>query len=809
MRSLFYFLLSWPIKILVRCKIVPDNPQESLQLEDNKSVFYITRHQSASDLLTLQMTCKKLNLPDPLQTVDINGKQFNRCLCLDKPSSVFPWRQAADTKAIDQGQALLKLHQDNPEQDAKLVPVNILWGRAPHKDKADVGTMIADQESPSWFRKFWIVLFSGRDTLVRFSKAVSFREMVEQQGSDEVAAHKLIRIARFHFHRQTVAATGPRLMDLQQKFTALFANPSIKRVIADEAKAKGISEDEVKMQAQAMMTEIAADYRDSTIRVGQRILNWLWNRLYDDIEVKHGDRLRELSQAGHEIIYVPCHRSHMDYLLLTYVIYQQGLATPRIAAGINLDFWPAGPIFRRAGAFFIRRSFRGNRLYSTIFREYLGLLFARGYPVKYYTEGGRSRTGRLLQPKTGMLAMTIQSMLKGIDRPLTLVPVYIGYEHVMEVASYHKELKGSSKQKESAFGIIKAIRKLRNYGNGYVNFGEPININEFLNKQVPDWKQSIDPIDPPKPSWLTPAVNTMANQVMTEINKAVALNSVTLSALVMLTAEQNAITREELIEHLDFFLNVQRKAPYSDEMSIPEETGEQLVEQVIKLNKVEVEDDKLGQILSLSQNASLEMGYYRNNILHAYILPSLICRLLKSYEKLTTEEMVSSVTTLIALFKAELFLWQDQKQIQAQVEALLNVFDEQDLIKQSKAGYWSIIDEHEQGFKLTLLSACVSETIQRYAIVLKLIAQLQPVSRTTLENDATALASRMSTLHNINAPEFIDKKAQSAIINSLRDHGFIHTDDNGSFLATDKFAALDQLIRDLTDDDVLQSILHS
>ena len=88
----------------------------------------------------------------------------------------------------------------------------------------------------------------------------------------------------------------------------------------------------------------------------------------------------------------------MDYLLLTYVIFHEGLVTPRIAAGINLNFWPAGPIFRKAGAFFIRRSFRGNRLYSTIFREYLGLLFERGYAVKYYTEGGRSRTGRLLRP---------------------------------------------------------------------------------------------------------------------------------------------------------------------------------------------------------------------------------------------------------------------------------------------------------------------------------------------------------------------------------------------------------------------------
>ena len=124
-------------------------------------------------------------------------------------------------------------------------------------------------------------------------------------------------------------------------------------------------------------------------------------------------------------------------------------------------------------------------MYSTIFREYLGLLFERGYAVKYYTEGGRSRTGRLLPPKTGMLAMTIQSLLRGIDRPLTLVPVYLGYEHVMEVGTYHKELSGSEKKNESILGVLKAIKNLRNYGNGYVNFGEPININNYLNEKVP------------------------------------------------------------------------------------------------------------------------------------------------------------------------------------------------------------------------------------------------------------------------------------------------------------------------------------
>lgn len=808
MRALFYFLLSWPLRLLVRCKIVPDSI-EALETEDNKNVFYIVRHQSASDLLALQLACKKLNMPDPLSNVEINGQTMNRCICLDKPSSIFPWVKKPKTNAIEQGLALLEHHKKDPEEDAKLIPVNILWGRKPTKEKPDMGDVLADQASPNFLRKFWIVLFLGRDTLARFSPAVSFREMVETQGSDKVAARKLIRMARTHFHRQTVAAIGPRLLDRQQMFTALFATPAIKRLIKDEADSKNISEDEVKKQALGMMKEIAADYRQTVIRLGERILRWLWNRLYNGIEVKNADRLRTLSQAGHEIIYVPCHRSHMDYLLLTYLIYQEGLVTPRIAAGINLNFWPAGPIFRKAGAFFIRRSFRGNRLYSTIFREYLGLLFSRGYSVKYYTEGGRSRTGRLLQPKTGMLAMTVQSMLKGIDRPLTLVPVYIGYEHVMEVATYHKELKGSSKQKESIFGIFKAIRKLRNYGKGYVNFGEPININEFLNKEVPQWRDSIDPIDPPKPKWLTPAVNVMANQVMTKINKAVALNSITLISLILLSSENKALTRKELEDQLNFFLNLQRTAPFSDEMYIPSESGEELIESAIKLNKVDVADDNLGQIISFNPQACLEMSYYRNNIIHAYMLPSVVCRLLKTYDKLSTQEIDDKVEQLAQLMRAELFLWQDHDDIVSQTEAILASLQQQDLIKQSKAGYWSINTDNNKSYLLNLMSQCISETVQRYTIVLNIIKQAAPISRSALESDATTLAKRMSKLHNINAPEFIDRKAQAAVVNALREYQYIESDDQGCFIANDKLRDLDETLAHLIEPEVLQSILNA
>ncbi|MFQ3193149.1 MAG: glycerol-3-phosphate O-acyltransferase, partial [Paraglaciecola sp.] len=584
--------------------------------------------------------------------------------------------------------------------------------------------------------------------------------------------------------------------------------PSIKRLISDEAKSKAISEEQVKKQALAIMDEIAGDYRDSMVRLGARILTWLWSRLYSGININNAKVLRDLAQEGHEIIYVPCHRSHMDYLLLTYVIFQEGLVTPRIAAGINLNFWPAGPIFRKAGAFFIRRSFKGNRLYSTIFREYLGLLFERGYSVKYYSEGGRSRTGRLLPPKTGMLAMTIQSLLRGIDRPLTLVPVYLGYEHVMEVGTYHKELSGSQKKNESIFGVIKAIKNLRNYGKGYVNFGEPININQFLNKQVPNWKDDIDPIDPQKPTWLTPSVNILADQVMTHINQSAAINGTALVALILHACNNKALAKTELISQLDLFLNLQRNAPYSQQLTIPCEDGQQLLEEVISLNKVTVNQDSYGDIISLSETAILEMRYYRNNILHSYILPALICRVLERHSKIDINTLLEQVQRIISLVKIDLFLWQSENDVVEQTEQIVKFLMAEGLIRKSKSGFLSVVNDVELTTNIRLIGECINETMQRLTIICSLTHRLSPISKNDLEDKVVAIAKRLSVLNDINAPEFIDKKAQGILIKAMIEQGYINKDENDQLVDSSTLGLLKSSVTQLIDIEVLQSIIR-
>ena len=506
------------------------------------------------------------------------------------------------------------------------------------------------------------------------------------------------------------------------------------------------------------------------IRLTDRILGFTWNRLYQGINVHNAERVRQLAHDGHEIVYVPCHRSHMDYLLLSYVLYHQGLVPPHIAAGINLNFWPAGPIFRRLGAFFIRRTFKGNKLYSTVFREYLGELFSRGYSVEYFVEGGRSRTGRLLDPKTGTLSMTIQAMLRGGTRPITLVPIYIGYEHVMEVGTYAKELRGATKEKESLPQMLRGLSKLRNLGQGYVNFGEPLPLMTYLNHHVPEWREAIDPIEAVRPSWLTPTVNNIAADLMVRINNAGAANAMNLCCTALLASRQRSLTREQLTQQLECYLALLRNVPYSPDATAPSASASELIDHALQMNKFEVEKDTIGDIIILPREQAVLMTYYRNNIAHMLVMPSLLAALVTQHRHLSRAEVLRHVETLYPFLKAELFLRWEKAELAGVMDALIAEMLRQELIV-IDGDVMSLNPSHSRS--LQLLAAGARETLQRYAITFWLLSANPSINRSSLEKESRTVAQRLSVLHGINAPEFFDKAVFSTLVLTLRDEGYI------------------------------------
>lgn len=766
-RKLYYKLLNLPLSILVKSKVIPTDPISEHGIDPTRPVMYVLPYDSKADLLTLRAQCLKHDLPDPLAPLEIDGTLLPRHVFIHDGPRVFPYF-VANPESVKLFHDYLDLHRNNAALDVQMLPVSVMFGRAP-------GREIKGEPTPhlrilNGIQKFFAILWHGRDSFVRFSPTVSLRQMATEHGTDQSIAQKLARVARIHFARQRLAAVGPRLPARQDLFNKLLQSKAIEKAVEDEARSKKISHEKAQQNAIEMMEEVAADFSYEAIRVTDRVMGWLWSRLYQGINVHGGERVRQLAQDGHEIVYVPCHRSHMDYLLLSYVLYHQGLVPPHIAAGINLNFWPAGPIFRRLGAFFIRRTFKGNKLYSTVFREYLGELFSRGYSVEYFVEGGRSRTGRLLDPKTGTLSMTLQALLRGGSRPITFVPIYIGYEHVMEVGTYAKELRGAAKEKEGFMQMVRGLRKLRNLGQGYVNFGEPLSLVNYLNKQVPEWRDAIDPIDPQRPAWMTPVVNDIAARLMIRINEAGAANAMNLCVTALLASRQRSLTREQLTEQLECYTQLLRNVPYSPESTVPDLSAEALLDHAMGMNKFETEQDSIGEIIILPREQAVLMTYYRNNIHHMLVMPSLIAAIVQQHREISEAELLRQVSLVYPMLKSELFLRWDSAELPALLNALCAEMARQGLItvqegqlKMSAARYRT----------LQLLAAGIRETLQRFAITFAILSAKPTINRGTLEKESRTLAQRLSVLHGINAPEFFDKAVFTALVLSLRDEGYI------------------------------------
>ena len=764
--NLPHSLLKLPLALCVKETTIPAHPVDELGIDVTKPVVYVLPFDSRIDLLTLQKQALRLGLPDPLTPLELGGQKLQRYVFISDSSAKSARGHNGTAKSINLFSHLLEWHKQYPSLDVQVVPITILWGRKPGKEANSRPYL----EALSTWKKTQAVLTSGRDCLVQVSSPVSMRYMADSHGTDNKIAHKLARVARIHFSRKKLAASGPRLPVRQELCQRLVSSETIVTAISDYARANKITEAQAEAEAHKILNEIAADFSYSLIKKGERVLRWLWNRIYQGITVSNAATVRQLAQEGHELVYVPCHRSHMDYLLLSYVLYQEGMVPPHIAAGINLNFFPAGPIFRKGGAFFLRRTFKGNKLYSTIFREYLAELFAKGYSIEYFSEGGRSRTGRLLEAKTGMLAMTIQAMRRGLPRPVTLVPVYIGYEHVMEVSTYAKELRGKNKEKENVSLVIKTIKKLRNFGRGYVSFGEPIPLNTYLNEQVPDWASPKLDSQSDKPTWISPVVGQLANKMMTHINDAAAVNALTLCATALLASKQRALSRHRLITQINCYLSLFKQIPYSSVCTIPEESAEQLLAHAESLNKFVIEPDSLGDIVSLDRHQAILMTYYRNNIIHLLALPSLIAQLIVHKKTLSTQDLLTHVQALYPFLQKELFLSTDLDQLEGKVLSYLSELTAQNLVIVEG----NIISVNQaNSLPLILLGRTISETMQRYTIALSLLVAHPLAGKSELEKMSQEIAQRLGRLHGVNAPEFFDKKVFATMFTSLKQQQYI------------------------------------
>ena len=781
----FFDFTGWTLDVLrrilylgTRTKVFPDSPEE-LKLRPDLPVCYVLHEHHLSNLLVLDEECRKRGLPPamkPLRDAAFSSPRSFFFLSRNERGRLVPNPRSDHAPLL---KSLVRAAVADPGFDVQLVPVTILWGREPRKQDSILKALFAETwQQVSTLRHLLAMLIHGRHTVVRFNAPISLRELLAGDIEERRALRKLGRILRVHFRRQREMAIGPDLSHRRTQLHTLLNTPSVRAAITLDAETRGVPLAAAQKSARDFAFEIASDYTYSVIRAFALFLTWVWNKVYDGVEVHNFDRVTTVA-PGHGIVYVPCHRSHVDYLLLSYIIFNRGLMVPHIAAGANLNLPVVGSILRRSGAFFLRRKLKGEPLYAAVFLEDLHLMIDRGFPIEYFIEGGRSRSGRMLPPKAGILAMTVQSFVRSHSRPLVFVPVYIGYEKLMEGKSYIAELHGRPKKSESLFDLVAAARLLRrNFGQAHVNFGPPLALEEFLDRQHPAWREEAFDTQAP---WLRGAVDATAMQLARSINAHAVVNPVNLVALTLLSTPKHAADRRLLERQIGHVQALLGEPPWADSIIPCATPAEQVIACALRLDMVQCQPHPLGDIIRADEQQAASLAYFRNNVLHLLALPALLACLVSHNQRLPRPRAREAIRGIYGLLRTELFLPWEAGDLDAAIERSEAALARRGLILTEAEVLRAPPPNSEASPELRQLGEIIRPMLERQFLTLALLQHhgSGSLTRAALEDATLLLAQRLAMLYEFNASEFPEKLLFANVIRNLVDAEILQVGDDG------------------------------
>ena len=292
-----------------------------------------------------------------------------------------------------------------------------------------------------------------------------------RNNQDEQLSHRMrsaARLIRSSFSRADKQVLGPT-----NRPRRLTIRDAVRNAL-DQLAEVDDSETTSKRFAGMVLNRMTAKMSYPVTKVAKFAVDWFYRRSYDAIHISGLEHLAEATKES-TVIYLPLHRSYLDFIVLSYVLFQRGYAIPYIASGDNLNLPVVGGILRRLGAFYIKRSFNEDKAYKTLLQTYVNELIQQGNFIEFFVEGTRSRSGWQLPGQHGLLRTVIEAAKRSQRCKLAFVPVNITYEKVIELKGFENELRGGARQRESIFGVLRGIvHASRNLGQISVRFCEPI-----------------------------------------------------------------------------------------------------------------------------------------------------------------------------------------------------------------------------------------------------------------------------------------------------------------------------------------------
>ena len=584
-----------------------------------------------------------------------------------------------------------------------VVPQVLVWHRNPDRDRSSIiDGFFGDPEVPGRLRKLLSFILNHRRAFVQMGQPIHLQPfLAEHPGIDDdglLAERLRFRVVQsFKTEQRIIRGSpikAPNVMR-EEILQEAEVDSDLRRIAGEINKPYEI----VRAEADTNLKEIAAHYQMGMVSFISFFLTLLWARIYEGIEVDEEglERIREVGRKS-PVIVVPSHKSHIDYLIISYLFYRNGLIPPHIAAGANLSFFPLGTIFRRGGAFFLRRSFHGQPIYGAIFRHYMRKLLRDGHWLEFFPEGGRSRTGKLLPPKFGLLTTVLEAVADGIVQDVALLPTNFGYERLIEETAYRKELEGGEKKGESVGEVLKATSViLHKYGRIRIQFGEAMSARQILADHG-----ALLPADQRDKKQFERAVKVCGYLILGGINAAAVITPTSITAAVLLTKIQRGIRRSDLLTRVGYLLDVASRrgavlsgplttairvrrqqlreaeshdlARHAKSGGVPDPLGAQserarlmgeavaeVVDKVlamfeaakwIRRNRFEDED-----VFIVKKAGRLHLDYYKNNMIHLFVPDALTAAAILALQEqgptMTPDELRDMTKFLSRLLKFE------------------------------------------------------------------------------------------------------------------------------------------------------------
>jgi glycerol-3-phosphate O-acyltransferase len=700
---------------LFRRAVVNERLVEKIRdLSERGTIVYVLRHHSFVDYFMINFVLRREELPLPVfanglvpwalapigqlagmlrrarsgrRTDSHEASDLDTCaaaVATGAPVLVFlrgprePGASAAEHEQAARAgnEYLRRIMQLQGTREIFIVPLAPFRGHSFRRRDTGLSSVVYNaHEVVSEWRKLLTYWVFRRDLFITVGTEVNIADFARryQKDSEDRLVKRLTRAVQIFLYREERVVMGPPIMPRSKMKTLVLGTEESRRFLAEHARSKGLDEAKVRKRAEAIFDEMAAEYNSVIFAVVSWAFIRIWNRMFQGLNTIGFEQVIEKAKH-HPIVMVPCHRSHLDYLILSYLFHMNFVSPPHIAAGINMGFGPMKWILRASGAYYIRRSFGDDEVYKHVFARYLQFLIREGYTQEFFIEGGRSRTGKIMTPKLGMLAAIVQAYSAGIRRDLYLVPVSIHYGRIVEEEAYQAELAGEEKEAESMSGLMRARRFLKQkYGSVYVSFAEPISLSDELAERKERF--AVEAGTPEVEEEKRRFIQRLGFRILRDVNRVAVAGATSISSTVLLGAPHWGFRYRAFRERADALYRLTSFQGIRPTSSLVRNVGtfRESMGFLSGNGLIEVLTRGREEVLIVRQGRRVALDFYKNNLIHAFLVPSLVVTCLK--EGTPREGLQDKVWQWLDLFRYE-FPLPSKKELGAQIDGLLVYFDE-------------------------------------------------------------------------------------------------------------------------------------